>query len=99
MWPRLDESLLSLQGRLRLSVNSAVSRPRQDALSPDRGYAIRLLANEVRQDEIMHVLKRPIARPPRPAAGLRIAGDKAKGTTFPLLRCWRLQSTREQLFK
>ena len=55
------------EGRLLFRADAAFAKPEvYEYLEPrDIGYAIRLSANEVLQEHIKHLLKRPVGRPPQ----------------------------------
>lgn len=55
------------EGRLLFRADAAFAKPEvYEYLEPrDIGYAIRLPANEVLQEHIKHLLKRPVGRPPQ----------------------------------
>jgi len=71
LWRELMETIVERyqkrEGRLLFRADAAFAKPEvYGYLEPrDIGYAIRLPANEVLQEHIKHLLKRPIGRPPQ----------------------------------
>jgi len=70
-WRELLETIVERyqkrEGRLLFRADAAFAKPEvYEYLEPrDIGYAIRLPANEVLQEHIKHLLKRPVGRPPQ----------------------------------
>jgi len=73
-WRELLETIVERyqkrEGRLLFRADAAFAKPEvYEYLEPrDIGYAIRLPANEVLQEHIKHLLKRPVGRPPQKPA-------------------------------
>ena len=73
-WRELLETIVERyqkrEGRLLFRADAAFAKPEvYEYLEPrDIGYAIRLPANEVLQEHIKHLLKRPVRRPPQKPA-------------------------------
>jgi len=73
-WRELLETIVERyqkrEGRLLFRADAAFAKPEvYEYLEPrDIGYAIRLPANEVLQEYIKHLLKRPVGRPPQKPA-------------------------------